>query len=114
VLVWRDASLDASRLTRLTPVQQETAIDAIRGRLLQLGAGLVVSIGLVYTALNFRLSRESHFTERCTKAIEQLGSDGLDVRLGAIYALERIMIYGASSVRCALAVLPGRSKLMLR
>jgi len=93
LLVWRGApSLDASRLERLTPVQQETAIDAIRGRLLQLGAGLVVSIGLVYTALNFRLSRESHVTDRYTKAIEQLGSEGLDVRLGAIYALERIMI----------------------
>ena len=93
VLVWRGApSLDAARLKRLTPVQQESAIDAIRGRLLQLGAGLVVSFGLVYTALNFRLSRESHVTDRYTKAIEQLGSNGLDVRLGAIYALERIMI----------------------
>jgi uncharacterized protein YjbI with pentapeptide repeats len=93
VLVWRGASwLDASRLKRLTPVQQESAIDAIRGRLLQLGAGLVVSAGLVYTALNFRLSRESHVTDRFTKAIEQLGSERLDVRLGAIYALERIMI----------------------
>ena len=45
----------------------------------------------MYTALNFRLSRESHVTDRYTKAIEQLGSEGLDVRLGAIYALERIM-----------------------
>jgi hypothetical protein len=57
-LVWGGAPwLDAARLKRLTPVQQESAIDAIRGRLHQLGAGLVVSIGLVYTALNFRLSR---------------------------------------------------------
>jgi hypothetical protein len=29
-------------------------------------------------------------TARCTKAIEQLGSDRLDVRVGGIYALERI------------------------
>jgi hypothetical protein len=29
-------------------------------------------------------------TERYTKAIEQLGSDKLDIRIGGIYALERI------------------------
>ena len=29
-------------------------------------------------------------TDRFTKAIEQLGSDKLDVRIGGIYALERI------------------------
>lgn len=92
-LLWRGAAwLDASRLHGLTPVQRETAIDAIRGRLLQLGAGLVIATGLVYTALTFRLNREGHVTERYTKAIDQLGSERLDVRLGAIYALERIMI----------------------
>ena len=29
-------------------------------------------------------------TDRYTKAVEQLGSDKLDVRIGGIYALERI------------------------
>jgi hypothetical protein len=29
-------------------------------------------------------------TDRYTKAIEQLGSDRLDVRIGGIYALERV------------------------
>ncbi|MGH3218423.1 MAG: hypothetical protein ACRDPY_06785 [Streptosporangiaceae bacterium] len=29
-------------------------------------------------------------TDRYTKAIEQLGHDKLDVRIGGIYALERI------------------------
>lgn len=33
---------------------------------------------------------QSHITENFTKAVEQLGSDKLDVRLGAIYALARI------------------------
>lgn len=92
-LLWRGAPwLDASRLQGLSAVQKETAVDAIRGRLLQLGAGLVVAVGLVYTALTFRLNRAGNVTDRYTKAIEQLGSPLLDVRLGAIYALERIMI----------------------
>lgn len=74
LLVWLGAALlDASRLKRLTPVQQETAIDAIRGRMLQFGAGLLAAGALVYTALTFRLSRESQVTDRYTKASSSLG-----------------------------------------
>jgi len=64
----------------------------MRGYLIQAGAGVLAFGALVYTALNFRLSREGHVTDWYTKAIEQLGSEHLDVRLGAIYALERIII----------------------
>src|SRR6266567_1846152 len=60
-LLWGGAAwLDASRLRGLTPGQRESAIDAIRGRLLQLGAGLVVAVGIGYTGLTFRLNREGH------------------------------------------------------
>jgi uncharacterized protein YjbI with pentapeptide repeats len=68
----------------------ETALDNARGRLLTLGAGLVAAFALLFTARNFLLSREGQVTDRYTKAIEQLGSDKLDVRIGGIYALERI------------------------
>jgi hypothetical protein len=67
-----------------------TARDAARGRLLTLAAGLFALGALVYTARNFTLSREGQVTDRYTKAIEQLGSDKLDVRIGGIYALERV------------------------
>src|SRR6476659_2465574 len=66
------------------------ARDAARGRLLTLGAGLVAIGALWFTARNFTLSREGQVTDRYTKAIEQLGSDKLDVRIGAIFALERV------------------------
>jgi uncharacterized protein YjbI with pentapeptide repeats len=68
----------------------ETAVDNARGRLLTLGAGLFAVGALLFTARNFILSREGQVTERYTKAIEQLGSDKLDVRIGGIYALERV------------------------
>jgi hypothetical protein len=68
----------------------ETALDNARGRLLTLGAGLVAAAALLFTARNFLLSREGQVTDRYTKAIEQLGSDKLDVRIGGIYALERV------------------------
>ena len=37
-----------------------------------------------------RVAREGQVTERFSRAIEHLGNNSLDVRLGAIYALERI------------------------
>jgi uncharacterized protein YjbI with pentapeptide repeats len=68
----------------------QTAIDAARGRLLTFGAGVFAAGALVFTARNFSLSREGQVTDRYTKAIEQLGSDKLDTRIGGIYALERV------------------------
>ena len=67
-----------------------TARDAARGRLLTLGAGLLAAGALLFTARSFTLSREGQVTDRYTKAIEQLGHEKLDVRIGGIYALERI------------------------
>lgn len=39
---------------------------------------------------NLRLLEEGKLTERFSKAVEMLGSEKLDVRIGGIYALERI------------------------
>ncbi len=86
----------------------ETALDNARGRLLTLAAGVAAAGALVFTALNFNLLRRSsektdqwqwrthelteqgQVTDRYTRAIEQLGSDKLDVRIGGVYALERV------------------------
>jgi hypothetical protein len=60
-----------------------------------IGVGALLTFWLntrVYriTARTLEVTEQGHITERYTKAIEQLGSDKLDVRLGGIYALERI------------------------
>ena len=75
----------------------QTAREAVRTQLLTLGAGLFAAGALIFTAVNFTLSRrtfdlteQGQVTDRYTKAIEQLGSDKLDVRIGGIYALERV------------------------
>lgn len=92
VLLWRGAGwLYGPEFHLLKPDEQVTAVDDVRARLLQLAAGAIAVVALVYTALNFRLAREGHVTDRFTKAIEQLGSDRSEVRIGGIYALERIM-----------------------
>jgi uncharacterized protein YjbI with pentapeptide repeats len=51
--------------------------------------------GLAMATRTYRLSQQGQITDRYTKAIEQLGSDKLDVRLGGIYALERLAIDSA-------------------
>lgn len=85
------ASHDVGSVTGATRAMRlQTARDAARGRLLTLGAGLLAASALIYTARSFTLSRVGQVTDRYTKAIEQLGSDKLDVRIGGIYALERV------------------------
>jgi hypothetical protein len=90
----------------------QAARDAARGRLLTLGAGIFAAGALIYTARNFTLSRrtfelteQGQVTDRYTKAIEQLGSDKLDVRIGGIYALERIARDSARDQRVVMEVL---------
>ena len=72
------------------PELLQAARDAARGRLLTLGAGLFSVWALIFTARTFPLSRQGQVTERYANAIEQLGEDKLDVRLGGIYSLERV------------------------
>ena len=68
----------------------ETARYAPRGRLLALGAGLLAAGALAVTARKVALSRTGRLTGRYAKAVEQLGSAELDVRIGGIYTLERV------------------------
>jgi uncharacterized protein YjbI with pentapeptide repeats len=42
------------------------------------------------TREQLEVARQGQVTERFTRAVDQLGSDQLDIRLGGIYALERI------------------------
>ena len=44
------------------------------------------------TARTFELAEQGHITERYTAAITQLGDEKLEVRVGGIYALERLAV----------------------
>ena len=65
--------------------------------LVQILTGLLVLAGLYWTSRrvlaaedNVRVAEEGHITDRFTKAIAQLGDKEMAIRLGGIYALERI------------------------
>lgn len=61
-----------------------------RGQLLQGLAGFFVIAGAVAAWQQIQVNRDGQITERFAVSIDQLGSDKLELRLGGIYALERI------------------------
>jgi hypothetical protein len=54
-----------------------------RGHLIQAVGGLVLAAGAYFAGRTFVLDREGQHTERFTRAIEQLSSEKLEIRLGA-------------------------------
>lgn len=64
-----------------------------RTAIIQALGGAAVLLGLYFTAKTWRTTQEGQITDRFTKAINQLvetGPEKLAIRLGGIYALERI------------------------
>jgi uncharacterized protein YjbI with pentapeptide repeats len=108
-LVARDMG---GRSRQVAPLELAQARNDIRTTLLQLvvglfvltGAGLGAWVGLhqvrttgkgiqdntEQTSAQLRILAEGQITERFTRAVEHLGSERLEIRLGGIYALERI------------------------
>jgi pentapeptide repeat protein len=76
---------------RVTLQQAQAQLqNSSRSTLLQGLAGVLVIAGAVATWRQVQISREGQITDRLTHAIDQLGNDKVDVRIGGIYALERL------------------------
>jgi hypothetical protein len=83
VASWRgQPGVDLKDLPKLENDARTTLVQAL--------GGAVLLIGLYFTLKNLQLTQDRQITEHYTRAVEQLGSDKLAIRLGAIYALERI------------------------
>jgi hypothetical protein len=90
-LLWKLPERQAKRSQGLTADNRFDRENEARKTLAQIIAGVFVLAGLYSSVQTFTLQREGQITDRYTKAIEQLGAvDKLEVRLGGIYALERI------------------------
>lgn len=93
---------DLANTNGLSPGEARAEVGRVRTALLASLAGLIAATGAVLSGLTYRLNSrvaaqtherdlQSQITERFTRAIDQLGNrSSLDVRLGGIYALERI------------------------
>ncbi|MEV6332101.1 pentapeptide repeat-containing protein [Streptomyces sp. NPDC051909] len=73
------------------------AVNNVRTTLVQAVGGAVVLFGAYATWRQLRVNqeglnatREGHFTDRFSRAVNQLGSEKTDVRIGGLYALWRI------------------------
>ena len=81
----------------LTRLEYLRAIDDYRKTIAQIFAGLFVAFGALATWRNIGTVRKGQITDRFTKAIDQLGAldsagnPRLEVRLGGIYSLERVL-----------------------
>jgi len=62
----------------------------LRKTIAQILGGAFLLLGLFLTWKNIETAKEGQFTDRFIRAMEQLGSEKLEIRLGAIFALERI------------------------
>ena len=85
------------RTPELTNSDRIAAVAGVRQSVVFLGGGVLALIGIFYThqrhmietATN-KLQQDSNYTDRYTAAVGQLGSDKLTIRLGGVYALERV------------------------
>jgi hypothetical protein len=88
--VWKLPSLLYGDVSQASADARLQAASGFRTALIAGLAGLAAVGSLVMASRTYRLTQQGQLTDRYSKAIEQLGSDKLDVRLGGIYALERI------------------------
>jgi hypothetical protein len=77
--------------TRITLQQAQAQLqNNARSTLLQGFAGLILVAGAIATWRQVQISRHGQITDRMTRAIDQMASDNIHVRIGGIYALERL------------------------
>lgn len=74
----------------MTQAEAAKARNDVRTSLLQGAGGLLLLLGAGLTLWQLQLSREGQITERFTRAIDHLGDPATDLRIGGVYALERI------------------------
>jgi Pentapeptide repeats (8 copies) len=96
-LLWAVVGVLPRRLVSEAELTKEQVLKArndVRSALFAALGGAVALSGAFtggYVGLQqLKVNRQGQITERFTRAIDQLGQQALDVRVGAIYALERI------------------------
>ena len=78
------------------PKEQFEQEDNARRTLAQIVGGLLAFFVIYVTWRRLEMAQDQQLAERFTRAITQLGDEKLEVRLGGIYALERIAQDSAS------------------
>lgn len=75
----------------VTPSELLAAQHNARFLMASIISGLLVTGGLIFTGVNYRLARRGQLSERFSKALERLDSGRTYVQIGGIHALEALM-----------------------
>jgi len=70
--------------------QYRTTLIQLLATFAQILGGGAVAIGIYFAWGNLTTARDGQITERFTRAVDQLGNEKMEIRLGGIYGLERI------------------------
>ena len=88
LFLWK---LPQSQVAALPEMKDRIDLESkVRQTMAQILGGAAFLVGLYFTSQTLHVSQQGQITDRFTKAIDQLGKENLAVRLGGIYALERI------------------------
>jgi len=93
VLLWLLPQWEVAPLRHLQGVSPLSIVEAenhARATWAQIAGGTFLLLGVVFAYWRIEVAREGQITDRFSRAIELLGSEKEVVRLGGIYALERI------------------------
>jgi len=90
IILWIFPILQTRPLTNLTPKELCELRDKYRKTIAQILGGFALLAGLFFTSQNLYLAKEGQVTDRFIRAVQQLGSEKIEVRIGGIYGLERI------------------------
>jgi len=95
--VWMLPKWQVRHLLSLTESERFACENESRKTIAQIIGGALLLAGLYFTAETLRLNQETlratqerQVTEQYSRAVEQIGHSSLQVRLGGIYALERV------------------------
>jgi hypothetical protein len=83
-------ALTAGHTNDMTAVELLKTQNDVRSTLVTLVAAIAAAIGLAFTGRTYLLNVSGQVTDRYSKAVGQLGEKDLAVRVGAVYALERV------------------------
>src|SRR5271165_2124086 len=96
-ILWKVPQWQVRHVKRLDAKERFDRVNEARKTLATILGGAAFLVGGFFTLQHLRVAqqnlevaREGQITDRFSKAIEQLGSDKLQIRLGGIYALEGI------------------------
>jgi len=82
---WRVSQFGINNAT-----ENATLENQYRATIAQILGGIAIGISLYYTWQKNNIAQDGQITDRFTKAVDQLGNRKIEIRLGGIYALERI------------------------